>query len=149
MEYDIGQIITFDYEPVLPRGTAATVKATGEILSVSSSGRVLIVKIIEVQDADPDTRAELVGSRRPIDRRTVTSVEGSAVERSCGTCRWFDATYAPNEDDPELAYGLCEWPAEHLPASLRSANRERSAMNPADGKDCPCWVPRVEKKAAA
>jgi len=149
MEYGIGQIITFDYEPVLPRGTAATVTAKGEILGLSSSGRVLIVKIIEAQDADPDTRAELIGSTRPIDRRTVTSVEGSAIERSCGTCRWFDATYAPNEDDPELAYGLCEWPAERLPASLRGGNRERSAMNPADGRDCPCWELRVEGKAAA
>jgi len=54
---------------------------------------------------------------------------------SCGTCKWFDPDFA-KLDTPEESLGLCAWPADRLPFSLRYGNRERMAVCPLDGKDC-------------
>jgi hypothetical protein len=62
-------------------------------------------------------------------------------EKSCKTCRWFDADYAPDEEE-DYAYGLCEWPASRLPYSFRWENGERTAVHPIDGADCSCWEPK-------
>lgn len=59
--------------------------------------------------------------------------------QQCGSCHWFDADYAP-DDDPEQALGLCNWPAERLPYALRYGNRERVAVGPLDGRECPCFT---------
>lgn len=56
----------------------------------------------------------------------------------CAICRWFDPDFAP-DPDPEEALGLCEWPAERLPFSLRYGNRERTAVRPVDGDECACF----------
>lgn len=56
--------------------------------------------------------------------------------RRCGTCRWFNPDFAP-DDNPAEALGLCEWPAERLPHSLRYGNRERGAVGPLEGTECP------------
>lgn len=58
--------------------------------------------------------------------------------KACGNCRWFNEDYAPNDEDPSEALGLCEWPAERLPISLRYGNRERVAVCPLEGETCPC-----------
>ena len=58
-----------------------------------------------------------------------------SVKRACGSCRWFDPNFAP-DPDPAEALGLCLWPVERLPFSLRMANRERSAVGPLDGAKC-------------
>jgi hypothetical protein len=63
------------------------------------------------------------------------------MSRSCGTCRWFDPDYAP-DDNPEDALGLCQWPANRLPHSLRYGNRERMAVGPLEGQDCSCYEPQ-------
>jgi hypothetical protein len=60
------------------------------------------------------------------------------TEQRCGSCRWFDPDFAPNEDEEE-ALGLCDWPAENLPWSLRWGNRERVAVGPLEGATCPQW----------
>lgn len=65
---------------------------------------------------------------------------GGVMTQSCKTCRWFDPSFAPDEDEHE-ALGLCEWPADRLPYSLRWGNRERVAVCPLDGSDCPCYEP--------
>ena len=55
---------------------------------------------------------------------------------TCRDCRWFkpfDSDY--DRDDPD-ELGLCEWPADRLPWSLRYGNRERTAVSPLDGKGC-------------
>lgn len=57
---------------------------------------------------------------------------------ACQDCKWFDTEYAP-DDDPEEALGLCQWPAENLPWSLRWANRERTAVGPLEGDNCSCF----------
>jgi hypothetical protein len=54
---------------------------------------------------------------------------------ACGSCRWFNPAYVPC-DDPAEALGLCEWPPERLPFSLRYGNRERMAVGPLEGVDC-------------
>ena len=59
-------------------------------------------------------------------------------ERRCETCRWFDPEFA-QLDTPEESLGLCEWPADALPFSLRYGNRERTAVGPLEGAECPCW----------
>lgn len=57
--------------------------------------------------------------------------------RTCATCHWFAPSFAP-DDNPAEALGLCTWPADRLPYSLRSSNRERMAVSPLDGVECPC-----------
>lgn len=62
-----------------------------------------------------------------------------SMTQSCATCRWYDATAfysGPDDDDP---IGTCDWPAERLPFSLRYGNRERVAVRPHEGTDCPCY----------
>lgn len=54
----------------------------------------------------------------------------------CERCRWFNPDFAP-DDDKEQALGLCEWPADRLPWSLRYGNRERMAVGPLEGFNCP------------
>lgn len=58
----------------------------------------------------------------------------------CGTCRWFDPDFAP-DDNPAEALGLCRWPADRLPHSLRYGNRERMAVGPLEGESCPGFEP--------
>jgi len=58
--------------------------------------------------------------------------------KTCGTCKWFDPDFAP-DDDPAEALGLCTWPAERLPYSLRYGNRERMAVGPLEGETCTTW----------
>lgn len=72
----------------------------------------------------------------------------AACEKRCETCAWFDPDFVPAEHcvDPEDAMGLCEWPANQLPFSLRYGNRERLAVAPKDGAQCAQWK---EKSAAA
>lgn len=55
--------------------------------------------------------------------------------KNCGNCRLFDKDFAPDED-PNEALGLCLWPAENLPWSLRYGNRERLAVGPLEGVGC-------------
>ncbi|MEN3238259.1 hypothetical protein PUR29_32955 [Methylobacterium ajmalii] len=64
----------------------------------------------------------------------------------CGTCTWFDPIYVP-VDETEEAVGLCEWPAERLPHSLRWGNRERLAVGPLEGENCPCHELKPEGRA--
>lgn len=73
-------------------------------------------------------------------RRTGAAPVGGVMTQSCKTCRWFDPSFAPDEDEHE-ALGLCEWPADRLPYSLRWGNRERVAVRPLEGSDCPCYEP--------
>lgn len=54
---------------------------------------------------------------------------------ACGQCRWFNPDFAP-ADDPKEAIGLCEWPADRLPYSLRWGNRERVGVGPLEGDGC-------------
>jgi hypothetical protein len=68
------------------------------------------------------------------------------MSKSCASCRWFDASFAP-DDDPREALGLCEWPASLLPHSLRWGNRERVAVSPLEGTECSCHEPRPEPPA--
>ena len=59
---------------------------------------------------------------------------------TCSICKWFDSDFAP-DPNPEDALGLCLWPAARLPFSLRKgmANRERAAVGPNEGGDCPTF----------
>lgn len=63
------------------------------------------------------------------------------TERRCATCRWHDlaALFSDLADPPEDQLGLCTWPAERLPYSLRWGNRERAATTSLEGVDCPAW----------
>lgn len=55
----------------------------------------------------------------------------------CKTCRWFNRPpWYQGDDDPD-ALGSCDWPADHLPYSLRYGNRERMFVAPCDGGKCP------------
>lgn len=67
--------------------------------------------------------------------------------RRCKSCRWFDPDFAKLDTDEE-SLGLCEWPADRLPYSLRYGNRERMAVSPLDGADCPCFEPHHEAHRA-
>lgn len=62
------------------------------------------------------------------------------LPRRCKTCRWFNPDFAKLDTDEE-SLGLCEWPADRLPYSLRYGNRERVAVSPLEGADCPCFEP--------
>jgi hypothetical protein len=72
----------------------------------------------------------------------------SPLAKNCGACRWFDADYAP-DDDPADALGLCGWPADRLPYSLRYGNRERMAVSPIAGEKCSCFERRLETPVTA
>jgi len=61
--------------------------------------------------------------------------------RKCKLCRWFNPDLALLETEAE-SLGLCEWPADNLPWSLRYGNRERLAVGPLEGSDCPTFEPR-------
>lgn len=65
-------------------------------------------------------------------------IEEAEAAMCCGECRWFDASFAPLET-PEESLGLCEWPSDRLPYSLRYGSRERVAVGPLDGESCPCF----------
>ena len=58
--------------------------------------------------------------------------------RECGTCKWFDSTYAP-DPDPKEALGLCIWPGKPLPYALRYGSRERMSVFAVDGATCEWW----------
>lgn len=60
------------------------------------------------------------------------------MTKNCGNCKWYDPDYAP-DDNPEDALGLCRYPAERIPYSLRYGNRERMAVCPLDGCNCYCF----------
>lgn len=62
------------------------------------------------------------------------------LSQCCGTCRWFDPDFAPN-DDPEEALGICKWPADLLPTSLKYGNRERGAVRPFEDSNCRQFQP--------
>lgn len=68
------------------------------------------------------------------------------LPRRCKSCRWFDPDFAKLDTDEE-SLGLCEWPADRLPYSLRYGNRERMAVSPLDGADCPCFEPRQRARS--
>jgi len=83
----------------------------------------------------------LKGTRETVSTSTARAAPvGGVMAQRCKTCRWFDPSFAPDEDEHE-SLGLCEWPADRLPYSLRWGNRERVAVRPLDGSDCPCYEP--------
>lgn len=62
------------------------------------------------------------------------------MPKKCETCLWYDdADFYNDPKYPEDALGNCNWPASRLPVSLEFANRERRAVRPDEGADCPCY----------
>lgn len=61
----------------------------------------------------------------------------------CKLCLWFDPDYAQMETEEE-SLGICEWPAERLPHSLRYGNRERLAVRPLEGTSCPTYEEKCD-----
>jgi len=64
-----------------------------------------------------------------------------APDRRCGTCKWWVKDPHPSNQTADTAWGECEWPKAHRPASMP---REGVEMDEDEGTDCSQWSDGAE-----
>jgi hypothetical protein len=68
-------------------------------------------------------------------------VTSPATDRRCGTCKWWVRDANPIIQPAYIAWGDCEWPKAHRPASLPTDAVE---MDENEGTDCSQWSDGAE-----